>query len=187
MCLHHSRLITPEEDITVYKVLVKQTYRNRPENSYEALVKDSYRNTEALNYNGPEAPSHTVFFSPYHGTEWEMGVRKRTTRNEESKAALLESARSTGMIGGGAFHSFRDKCDAQSEACYLKGITSDNLVIAKCIIPKDSLYVFEGYYSNNACYASSDLIVEEVEEPYYLPPFFEIQPTENDILTATKF
>ena len=112
MCLHHSRLITPEEDITVYKVLVKQTYRSRPETPYEALVKEPYRNTEVLNnYNGPETPSHTVFFSPYHGGEWETGVRKKTTRNKESKAALLESALSTGLIAGGAFHSFRDKCE----------------------------------------------------------------------------
>ena len=179
MCLHYSKLITPEEDITVYKVLVKQTYHYRPETPYEVLAKEPYLNTL-------ETPPYTVFFSPYHGAEWEIGVRKKATRNEEFKATLLECALSTGLVSCGAFHSFRDKCDAQNEACYLKGITSDDLVIAKCIIPKDSFYVFEGYYSNNACYASSDLIVEETEMPYYWPPFYEIQPTEDDILTATK-
>lgn len=74
-----------------------------------------------------------------HGTDWEVGqVRKIGVENCRSSIYLNYE------ITCDAFHSLKNLSDAKKYKKWLKEDNEREFVIAKCKIPLDSNYVFEG-------------------------------------------
>lgn len=138
MCLSNSEKIKTEEDITVYKTFCKVQ-------------------TEQVCY----------YYTPFMGYPWDMGELKSI----EKKCPHYEHNDSS-RIGGDAFHSFKDKEGALALREYLIRVFGDadnrTFCICKCVIPKDTLYVYKGLSDVSVnrkadSYASHDLqLVEEV-------------------------
>lgn len=104
------------------------------------------------------------YTSPFVGTSWNVGEQKSV---DAPWPSFLDEEKT--RIGGHAFHSFQRRESAWMLAelrSYL--FPSDKYIVAKCIIPKDTPYVFKGYSEVNFDiedgYASHDLKFVEILE-----------------------
>lgn len=104
------------------------------------------------------------YVSPFVATSWKVGEQKSI---DAPWPSFLDEENT--VIGGYAFHSFQRRESAWALAD-LHGYLypSDKYIVAKCIIPKETLYVFKGYSEvgldiENG-YASHDLKFVEVVE-----------------------
>lgn len=99
-------------------------------------------------------------FSPIFKTRWEFGVTKSI--GMPKKAFICNQARKSNpdRILGDAFHSFACFDDAYHYALY------HGLSVFKCIIPKDTNYVFKGFQMAHDVsvvgYASEKLRVQSI-------------------------
>ena len=132
MCLNGIKRIYPETDITVYKV-----------------------------FRVCKLGEPGMYCSPYYRFNWVTNKVYETGKNEPVIFA-------SGAYGD-CFHSFDTEDSAEECAVYFKSsptrvlITpswkNDKYVVKKCLIPKDSKFVYEGTYDYHKCYASEKLIV----------------------------
>lgn len=134
MCLTKPNKIKTEKDIVCYKVLRK------------SLLNKQY-------------------YSPLQDFSYYIGVTSFATYTDK-----LFIKNSSVCIEAGAFHTFKNFISAKKFAENLKifhRISFDNdgyvvydYVIAKCIIPKNCEYIYEGYVNNDEHtpgYASSEI------------------------------
>ena len=146
MCQLHSKKIEINVPIKCYKVLVKN-----PKFFLEGEKK---------------------FLSPYYDREqWEEGEKHSIYNSKSPLSMFLPSlVDSEGKINGGAYHSFKNYVDAEDFADKLHYFTDTpyaNMVIAECIIPPDTDYVYEGESFSSVAelvpsYASHDIILKEI-------------------------
>lgn len=141
MCLKFPNKINLEKDLTVYKIF--------------AVKSDS-----------------NVLCSPfYRNYVWKKNKVYSTNTNEPiitSVCYSLEDAVNYTIIEGNAFHSYMKLQDALNVKNLLNKnytLTKDAfLIVCKCIIPKDSNFVYRGISSYVVSYASEKLkIIETVE------------------------
>ena len=141
MCLTHAIKFTPDNDLTVYKVLMVSRFEN--ESELEA-------------YHSPYFPK----------TKWTAGKRESLNVNvPEIRYSFFEQKGT--VVEGNAFHSFHTYDKAKEEALYFisvdKTMKEDGTyVVCECTIPKDSRFVYRGCYDNGISYASSDLVLNRI-------------------------
>ena len=149
MCLYTCHRIEPKEDITCYKIVV--TYKN---------IKDTYG-------------------SPFHVKRWRLGETCSIPKHQYETEPVVKYFKkgwqgSFSMIKGAAFHTYK----RQEDAIYVLSMFRNNVIVgmakerdryvlAKCTIPKNSKYIFEGecsspYITQPEGYASEQLRVDEI-------------------------
>jgi len=149
MCLEHSKRIFPKKDIKVYKVIMRD-------------------------------PFNDELCSPLYVQNWEIGVAQRTKTYDANRSTIYNlSDYENMMVGGNAFHSFKKKSDAkryaEAIAANRNGNTSYEVVLARCTIPKESIYTYKGDVSLGGLwmdgYASQALVIDEVisKKPFNVP------------------
>ena len=89
--------------------------------------------------------------SPYYPYFWEFN-KVHSTRLQKPYMDMY------GNIQGCAFHSFANRVDADLERQKLERNTLyERFVVCECVIPKDSLFIYEGTYNRSDGYASEKL------------------------------
>lgn len=144
MCLTKPNKIKAERDIVCYKVLKKSLFNKQ-------------------------------YYSPLRDFSYYIGVTSFVTYTDK-----LFIKNSSVCIEGGAFHTFKNFISAKKFAENLNKfhrISFDNdgydvydYVIAKCIIPKNCEYIYEGYVNNDEYapgYASSAIKPIEILNTVY--------------------
>ena len=142
MCLTRAVKITPDKDLTVYKVL----------------------RVTRFGYGGFKLEA---YYSPYFSkTEWTVGKRERLNVNvpEIRLSYFVEEGE---VVEGNAFHSFDSYDKAKQEALFFVSsdktmMTDGTYALCECTIPKDSRFVYRGCFDNDISYASSDLVLNRI-------------------------
>jgi len=117
MCLENFKKITTEEDIIAYKLLEKMSFV------------DSLRGRK--------------YFSPFYLFAWEIGK----VYKEGHLAPLFGiNVDHEQTINGGCFHTFKNLGEAQHQLQAHRDRWTEDTYIAKCRIPKDSNFIYEGEY-----------------------------------------
>ena len=88
-------------------------------------------------------------YSPFQYEDYDIGETKEIN-------AICPDIYSSGDIHGNAYHTYKRKRDAIRE-CRDWG----RFCVVKCIIPKDSKYVYKGVCCRDKSYASQKLIVKK--------------------------
>ena len=123
--------------------------------------------------------------SPFYDYEWELGKTERIENGWEipgfvsmkPKEVLAANIKVHGNITNFAFHTFKNLKDAVylAEDCYIAPVVRDGevkttkAVVAECLIPSDTEYVFEGtapcvsHYAEG--YASQSLTIIRIMSP----------------------
>ena len=144
MCLFNANIINLEEDLTVYKILIKNRTVTYGDKKYTFEL-----------------------CSPYYPYNWKLNTEYNTNCQPYSFWQYM-GHKNVLNVYGNAFHSFENFNDAIDG---LMEITSHNInteygkntfVIAECVIPKSSEFVYCGYFDKAPCYASTSLIVKEI-------------------------
>lgn len=123
MCLSVPKLITPKKDIVCYKVL--KVYNDKS----------------------------SVFVSEFQSFHYELGHTYSTNKNKPKIVETVPTlCRWKIVIEGDAFHSFKTVMGAKGyckKYGYSSSVNDYNYVIVKCVIPKESKYIYEGDYDNS--------------------------------------
>lgn len=83
------------------------------------------------------------YISPFYLFKWEIGK----VYSEGHIAPLLGYGEEYGeTINGGCFHTFKNLGEAQRQLQVHRDRWTENTYIAKCRIPKDSNFIYEGEY-----------------------------------------
>lgn len=106
-----------------------------------------------------------VLHSPIRKFEWQVGETMATDEKPIMKEHHYFGFNTT-SVEGNAFHSFREKEVAREYAVAKSKIFKFNkIVIAECVIPSDSKFVYLGAFNkSDDSYASEKLKVVSVEE-----------------------
>ena len=135
MCLMNPMKINRGEDITVYKVL-------------------------GVDENG-------VLHSPIHDYEWPVGETQEINDKADIKEHTYFNYRAT-SVNGNAFHSFSEKEIAERDAIERhinRCKRYPKYVIAECVIPGDSKFIYLGAFKHmDDSYASEKLRVVSFED-----------------------
>lgn len=123
----------------------KQIKLNEDITVYKVLIQDSEKLT-----------------SPYYPYDWELNKEYKINDKPVIRDYALYKT-----ISGNTFHTFKNFDDARNERIEILPafeVYPPNLkiVIAECIIPKSSEYVYEGTFGNAQAYASSSLIIKKI-------------------------
>lgn len=160
MCLYNAKVIKPEEDLICYKIFRRNQRNNRLTTFFNKFI--VHENTPLRAFCADED-----FIKEHRGHMVE-------TFNGHPVETFDDPMRETYSTYSGVFHCFAEQKDALH---FLKtiipnfyqnclGDKSNVPVVHKCVIPKESRVVFEGYYDimpdlPSKSYASSHLIVKE--------------------------
>lgn len=155
MCLLNIKRIEPKGEITCYKILLKYVWKC------------------GESYNSPCQRNHSWNFGyTYTVPSWELlGERMPHIYRYVNEEGNYQ------FIAGGAFHTIKNLEDAKKFLSMVrekypmkdKGPIK-GYVLAKCTIPKDSSFVFEGVTNIEGeykpeSYASEKLCVDEIIDP----------------------
>ena len=106
-----------------------------------------------------------VLRSPIRKFKWQVGETMATNEKPEIKEYHYLGFSSV-SVEGNAFHTFKEKEVAREYAIAKSKIFNFNkMVVAECVIPADSKFVYLGVFNNtDDSYASEKLKVVNVEE-----------------------
>ena len=144
MCLEKAIQIKPEKDIICYKICVFAENR---------------------------------FFSPFYYFPYLLGKVEKIGKMGPEIYSSYSADSEMVAIQGDSFHSFKTLRGAKGALEIIKKksgtSTTTNYVILKCVIPKDSKYVYEGLYypdtdnKKYVSYASQQIMQIEALTSYY--------------------
>lgn len=98
---------------------------------------------DIIAYKLLERKFHTEYVSPFYLFKWEFGK----VYGEGHLTPLFGSTLEDGLtINGGCFHTFKNLGEAQRQLQVHRDRWTENTYIAKCRIPKDSNFIYEGEY-----------------------------------------
>ena len=159
MCLTKAKLIKTKNDIVCYKVL-KLVSPSTPNKFYSPIIgRDFHQITYEYELNRTELQPYYIY------PEYRIQSEKEYMGKKFKKGSIT--------IGNGAFHSFKYEHTALK---YAKRLSYDSFyaselygkicqyVVVKCIIPKDSRYIYRGKISGEHMrgYASSAITPIEI-------------------------